>query len=211
MRRLILAASLLALPTLVMPTLAHAEPVQEARSATAACLAAIIDNAPVEDIDGDDVVIRRGKAPVSCTVRVSDGQPVVVRDAVLTAIKRRAELFTPARTAWAGGEVASRETFCNIPGRRALAVFVSTARPGQQPVLTATVFETTKRDERCDRDLGVQTIAANEPLPAEAAPEAAAPTETAKAKAPPIAEIAPPPPKKKKQSLLRRIPGLSRD
>ncbi|PZQ59986.1 MAG: hypothetical protein DI570_15100 [Phenylobacterium zucineum] len=203
MRRLILAASLLALPTL-----AHADPVQEARSATAACLSAIIDNAPVEDIDGDDVVIRRGKDPVSCTVRVSDGQPVVVRDAVLTAIKRRAELFTPARTTWAGGEVASRETFCNLPGRRALAVFVSTARPGQLPVLTATVFETTKRDERCDRDLGVQTIAANEPAPAA---EAAAPTQTAEAKAPPIAEIAPPPPKKKKQSLLRRIPGLSRD
>lgn len=202
MRRLILAAASLALPTL-----AHADPVQEARSATGACLAAIIDNAPVEDIDGDDVVIRRGKDPVSCTVRVSDGQPVVIRDAVLTAIKRRAELFTPARTAWAAGEVASRETFCNLPGRRALAVFVSTAKPGQGPVLTATVFETRKRDERCDRDLGVQTIAANEPAPA----EAATPTQAAETKGQAIAEIAPPPPKKKKQSLLRRIPGLSRD
>lgn len=206
MRKVLLAA-----PLLFLPALARADPAQEARSATGACLAAIIDNAPVEDIDGDDVVIRRGKDPVSCTVRVSAGQPVVIRDAVLNAVKRRAELFTPARTAWAGGEVASRETFCNIPGRRALAVFVSTARPGQSPVLTATVFETAKRDERCDRDLGVQTVAAHEPAPSEAAPDVVAPAQTAEAKAPPIAEIAPPPPKKKKQSLLRRIPGLSRD
>jgi hypothetical protein len=210
MRRLILAAALFA-----VPALAHADPVQEARSATAACLAAVIDNAPVEDIDGDDVVIRRGKEPVSCTVRVSAGQPVVVRDAVITAIKRRAELFSPARSTWQAGEVASRETFCNLPGRRALAVFVSTSKPEQSPVLTATVFETKARDERCDRDLGVQAIAANE-APAPAATPAAedappAPVQTAKAAAPPIAEIDPPPAKKKKQSILRRIPGLSRD
>lgn len=173
---------------------AHADPVLEARSATAACLSAVIDNAPVEDIDGDYVNIRRGKDPVSCTVRVNAGEPVVIKDAVQTAIKRRAELFTPARTTWEVGDWASRETFCNIPGRRALAVFVSTNKPGLQPVLTATVFEVAKRDPRCDQDMGVQTVAAA----AEPAPK-------------PVAETAAPAAKTKRQSWLRRLPGLGRN
>lgn len=139
---------------------AHADPVQEARSATAACLSAVIDGAPVEDIDGDDVVIRRGKEPVSCTVRVTGGEPVVIHDAVMVAIKRRAELFAPARTKWAPGEDASRETFC-ANSRRALMVAVNTAKPGRLPVLTATVFEAPERDDRCDLDKGLQ---AAEPL-----------------------------------------------
>ena len=37
---------------------------------------------------------------------------------------------------------------------------MSTNKPGYQPVLTATVFEVAKRDERCDRDMGSQTVAA---------------------------------------------------
>jgi hypothetical protein len=191
----------LALLMTVPAAAARAEPAQEARSAVAACLSAVIDDAPVEDIDGDDVSIRRGKEPVSCTVHVTGGEPVVVRDAVLTAIKRRSELFTAARTRWEAGEFASRETFCNVPGRRALAVFVSTAKPGRQPVLTATVFEAPKRDERCDKDLGVQRLAASD--------EPAAPA-TAAAAVPPPSEVAAPQAKKKKPSLLRRIPGLGR-
>lgn len=160
MRTLALAL-LLTLPAAV----AHADPVQEARSATAACLAAVIDNAPVEDIDGDDVTIRRGRDPVSCTVRVAAGEPVQIQDAVHAALKRRAELFVPAKTKWQAGDWAFRETFCNLPGRRALAAFVSTNKPGYQPVLTVTVFEADRRDERCDRDLGVQQVAAAEPPP----------------------------------------------
>ena len=197
--RLLLIATLL-----LIPAAAHADPVQEARSATGACLAAILDNAPVDDVDGDDVQIRRGKDPVSCTVRVTAGEPVLIKDAVQQAMKRRHEIFAPARTAWAPGEWASRETWCNIPGARALAVFVTTAKPGRQPVLTATVFEAAKRDARCDRDLGVQQVAANE---AAAPAEAVKPAETA---TPPVAEIAPPP-EKKKESFLRKIPGLGRD
>lgn len=197
----------LALLLTIPAAAAHADPVQEARSATAACLAAVIDNAPVEDIDGDDVTIRRGRDPVSCTVRVSAGEPVQIQDAVQSAIKRRAELFVPAKTKWQAGDWAFRETFCNIPGRRALAAFVSTNKPGYQPVLTVTVFEAAKRDERCDRDLGVQQVAAAEP-PA----PAAAPVETAAAAstAAPVIELPPPAAKKKKQSFLRRIPGLGR-
>jgi len=204
---------------LVLPAAAaHADPIQEARSATSACLSAVIDGAPVEDIDGDDVTIRRGKDPVSCTVRVSAGEPVQIQDAVQTALKRRAELFSPAKTRWDPGDWAFRETFCNIPGRRALAVFVSTNKPGFQPVLTATVFEVPKRDERCDRDLGLQKVAAAEPpaplpetQPAETA-EAAPPAATAQASAaPPVIEIpAQAEKKKKKQSFLRKIPGLAR-
>lgn len=196
MRTLVLAA-LMTLPAAA----AQADPAQEARSATAACLSAVIDNAPVDDIDGTDVVIRRGKAPVSCTVRVTGGAPVVIQDAVQTAIKRRPELFTPARTRWEAGEWAARETWCNIPGRRALAVFVTTGKPGSQPVLTATVFEVEKRDARCDRDLGVQTVAAADEPQAPTAVAAAPPPEAAAAPAKP----------KKKQSWLRRLPGLSRD
>ena len=190
----------LALLLTIPAAAAHADPVQEARSATAACLAAVIDAAPVEDIDGDDVVIRRGKDPVSCTVRVDAGEPVVVQDAVQAAIKRRAELFTPAKSKWQAGEWAFRETYCNIPGRRSLAVFVSTNKPGHQPVLTATVFEVAKRDERCDRDLGVQTMAAAE------AP-AAAPVQTASTStAPAVIELPPQPAKAKKKGLRDRIP-----
>ncbi len=198
--RTVALALLLALPAAA----ARAEPVQEARSATAACLAAVIDNAPVEDIDGDDVTIRRGAEPASCTVRVTAGEPVQVQDAVQAAINRRAELFVPAKTRWEAGDWAFQETFCNLPGRRALAVFVSTNKPGRQPVLTATVFEMPKRDERCDRDAGLQIVAAVE------APTAA-PGPTAQASAaPPIAELPVQPKAKKKQSFLRKIPGLRR-
>lgn len=152
MRAVVLAGLLLTPPTAA----AHAEPVQEARSATAACLSAVVDNAPVEDIDGDDVTIRRGTDPVSCTVTVTAGQPVVIRDAVLSSIKKRQELFAPAKTSWEAAGYASREMFCNVALRRALGVLVSTAKPGGQPVLVATVYEAPQRDERCDRDLGIQ-------------------------------------------------------
>ena len=189
----------LALLLTIPAAAAHADPVQEARSATAACLSAVIDNAPVEDVDGDDVTIRRGKDPVSCTVRVTAGEPVQIQDAVQAAIKRRAELFAPARTQWEAGDWAFRETFCNVPGRRALAAFVSTNKPGYQPVLTVTVFEAAKRDERCDRDLGAQKVAA-----AEAPPPAVAATSA------PVIELPPAAAKKKKQSFLRKIPGLGR-
>lgn len=196
MRPLILTA------VLAVPAAAQADPVQEARSATSACLSAIIEGAPVEDIDGDDVTIRRGKDPVSCTVRVTAGEPVLIRDAVLVAMKRRSEIFAPARTRWEPGAWASRETFCNIPSRRALAVFVSTAKPGALPVLTATVFEAKDRDKRCDQDLGLQTATASEtPPPANASSaEGASVAEPAKVEMPPK-------PEKKKRRWLPRLGG----
>ena len=51
-----------------------------------------------------------------------------------------------------------------LPARRTSAT-VSTAKPGRQPVLVATVFEAAKRDERCDKDLGLQTPTADAPAP----------------------------------------------
>lgn len=203
MRALLLAPVLLALPV-VAPSAAWADPVQEARSATGACLSAIIDDAPVEDIDGDDVTIRRGKDPVSCTVRVTAGEPVLIRDAVMVALKRRAEIFSPARTRWEPGTWASRETFCNIPGRRAFAAFVSTAKPGLQPVATVTVFETKVRDRRCDQDAGVQTVAA-----AEAPPTAAAAAEMTTAAPEPARVAAPAKAEKRKKGLRERL-GLGK-
>jgi len=188
MRILVLAALALA-PAAV----AHADPAQDARSATAACLSAIIDGAPVGDIDDGPISIRRATDPVSCTVSVSDGAPVVVRDAVLTAITRRAELFRPTVTRWDPQGFASREAFCNLSLRRNLNVVVSTGKPDAQPVLVATVFEAASRDGRCDRDEGVQTLAD----PAAATPK------------PDVAEVAAKPAKAKRR-LIPRLPGFGR-
>jgi len=175
---------------------ARADPADDARSATAACLSAVIDGAPVGDIEAGPIAIRRGADPVSCTVTVSDGEPVVVRDAVMKAISRRAELFRPTRARWDPEGFATREAFCNLSLRRNLNVVVSTARPGLQPVLVSTVFEVNKRDGRCDRDEGIQTLAAKEP---------ASTTGT-----PPIQELTPKPAKAKKR-LIPRLPWPGRD
>ena len=177
-------------------TTARADPAQDARSATAACLSAVIDGAPVEDIQDGAISIRRGKDPVSCTVSVSDGEPVVVRDAVMTAITRRAELFRPTRTRWDPQGFASREAFCNLSLRRNLNVAVSTAKPGLQPVLVATVFEAPERDGRCDRDEGIQMLAEKEPASATSPPR--------------IQELTPKPVTAKKR-LIPRLPWLGRD
>lgn len=155
--RLALAMTLIA-GALATPALAQEPepPEAEARSAMGACLSAIIDGAPVGDVDGVAVQVRREKEPESCTVRVTAGQPVVVRDAVIQAITRRKEAFLPAKTKWAPNDFASRETFCNTRGERALNAVVSTAKPGEPLVLIATVFEAKTRDSRCDKDEGLQ-------------------------------------------------------
>jgi hypothetical protein len=146
-----------ALAFLALPAIAHAEPVSEARSAVGACLAAIIDGAPVPDqIKGDDAEIRRESQPATCTVTVTGGEPAAVRAGVLEALERRPERFSPAKTRWDPGAFASRETFCSLPARRSFNVLVSTAKPGEPLTLTATVLETKERDARCDRDEGVQ-------------------------------------------------------
>lgn len=196
MRALALAL-LLTLPAAA----AHADVVADARSATGACLSAVIDGAPVGDVEDGPIAIRRGKDPVSCTVTVSEGEPVVIREAVLAAITRRAELFKPTKTRWDAETFASREAFCNLSLRRHLSAVVSTARPGVQPVAVVTVFEAAQRDPRCDRDDGLQKFA----VAAEAPPAAASAT-------PPIQEVSPPPAKDKakKKGWLPRIPGLSR-
>jgi len=204
--------TLAAAAVLIAPGLARADPVQEARSATGACLAAVLNGAPVEDIDGDDAFIRRGKDPVSCTVTVTAGEPVQIRDAIQVAIQRRPEAFSLARSTWAAETFASREAWCNLPGARAVTAFVSTGKPGMSPVAVVTVFETAKRDNRCDRDLGVQTIAANAPDPtapvAAAAPSA--PPETKVAAAPQTPAAKPEAKKKKWRVVMPRIPGISR-
>jgi hypothetical protein len=135
---------------------AWADPVYEARSAMGACLAAVIDKAPVVDIKGQDVAIHRETSPNLCAVTAGAGDPAELRRAVLAAVAARPEGFTPARTAWAPGAMASREALCNAPGRRALNVVVETARPGGTPALTATVVEGRIRDQRCDLDMGRQ-------------------------------------------------------
>ncbi|WP_337189229.1 hypothetical protein [Phenylobacterium sp.] len=189
-------SSLILVAVLLAPPVAAADPVQEARSATGACLSAILEGAPVGDIDGSDVSIRRGQDPVSCTVRVTAGEPVVIKDVVQSAIKRRSEIFAPARTAWEPGDWASRETWCNLPGRRAVSVFVSTAKPGRQPVLTATVFEAETRDARCDRDLGVQPVTTAEAEAPTADPVIQTPASAARPEA--------------KKRWLPRLPGLGK-
>ncbi|WP_293678990.1 hypothetical protein [uncultured Phenylobacterium sp.] len=165
MRALVLTA-LLVLPAAV----AHADPVEEARSATGACFAAILDGAPVETIQGEDVAIYRKPGERTCTVSVWAGEPVVIREAVLVAVKRRAEAFSPARTAWDPGQFASREVFCNLPSRRAVIALIDTHKPGGGDIVTVTVADIGKRDDRCDRDLGLQkatTEGAAAPPPSE--------------------------------------------
>ncbi len=153
MRSLFVAAAL----ALSVPAIAHADPASEAASAVGACISAIADGAPVADqIKGEFVEIRREKEPETCTVTVTGGQPVAVRTAVLDALGKRKERFSPAKTQWEPGGFASREAFCNLPAGRAFNVIVSTARPGEPLTLTATVLETRERDVRCDRDEGLQ-------------------------------------------------------
>lgn len=195
MRTLALAATLLILPAAA----AHAEIADDARSATAACLSAVIDGAPVGDVTEGPISIRRGKDPVSCTVSISDGAPVQVYEGVVTAIRKRPELFTPMKTRWNPEAFAMREAYCNLSLRRHLNVVVSTGKPGLRPVVVATVFESRERDGRCDRDLGLQTVAA-----------ADNPAASAVSAPPPPTELTPPPPKEKKKGWMPRIPGLSK-
>jgi hypothetical protein len=148
---------LLALATLAATAQpAAADPAQDARSAVGACLAAVIDKAPVVSVKDGAIEIVREAQPNSCTVRVQGGQPVVVREAVLQALAKRGERFTPAKTAWDPDGFASRETYCSLPSRRPINVVVSTAKPGEPLTLIATVFDAAKRDTRCDRDEGLQ-------------------------------------------------------
>jgi len=193
MRTFALAAALLILPAAA----AHAEIADDARSATAACLSAVIDGAPVGDVTEGPISIRRGKDPVSCTVSISDGAPVQVYEGVVTAIRKRPELFAPMKTRWNPEAFAMREAYCNLSLRRHLNVVVSTGKPGLRPVVVATVFESRERDGRCDRDLGVQTVATDPAAPGVSA-------------APPPTELSPPPPKERKKGWMSRIPGLSK-
>ncbi|MDB5466218.1 MAG: hypothetical protein JWQ46_980 [Phenylobacterium sp.] len=151
------AAALGLLIALAAGLAARAEPAYEAGSAMGACLAAVIDRAPVVSVKGHDVEIRREANPNACTVEATAGIPSEVRDSVLAAIAKRPERFAPALTHWDPVGYASRETFCNAPGRRNLNVVVSIAKPGAKgPTLLATVVEAKDRDERCDRDAGLQ-------------------------------------------------------
>jgi hypothetical protein len=135
---------------------AAAEPAQDAASAMRACLDAVIDGAPVDSVRAGPIEISREKEPNACTVAVGEGEPAVVRDAVLKAVSERRERFSPARTRWDPGQFATRETWCNLPGRRNLNVVISTGMPGRPLKLIATALEAKERDTRCDRDEGVQ-------------------------------------------------------
>ncbi|WP_395673489.1 hypothetical protein [Phenylobacterium sp.] len=137
------------------------DPSETTASATRACLAAVIDGAPVDDMAIDGVRVSRSKDPNACTVQVEVGEPAALRRAALAAVNSRRELFGPAKTQWEPGAFASRETFCNLPGRRALNVIVSTSMPGAARKLSLTVLEARERDVRCDRDQGLQKPSAN--------------------------------------------------
>ncbi len=145
-----------ALAALTASSRAMADPAYEARTAVGACLAAVIDKAPVADGKGQDVALHRETSPNLCVVTVTGGDPAEVRRAVMGVISARPERFAPAKSAWTPGTWAAREALCNAPGRRVLNVVVETARPGASPVLNATVVEGRTRDQRCDQDLGEQ-------------------------------------------------------
>ena len=125
-------ATLAALASLAAAPAAFAEPVYEAHSAMGACLAAVIDKAPVVDAKGQDVAVHRETAPNLCAVTVSAGDPSEVRRSVLDAVAARPERFGPAKTAWAAGALASRETLCSWPpwSRRGRATSAATSTWG---------------------------------------------------------------------------------
>jgi len=154
-----IAAALIvpALIALAAAVPAHAEPALEARSAMRACLEALIDGAPVGNVKGLDVEVRRENEPDACTVQVTAGSPSDVRAAVLEAIMERPEGFAPAKTSWDPGSYGTRETFCNAPGGIPVNVVVSTARPHAPGlILLATALRAAQRDARCDLDAGLQ-------------------------------------------------------
>jgi hypothetical protein len=142
--------------TLAVGSAAHADPAYEARSAMGACLAAVIDKAPVVDGAQGGVAVHRETQPNMCSVTVTAGDPAEIHQAVMDAVAERAERFAPAKTAWDPGALASRETLCNAPGRRAMNIVVETSKPGAPVVLKATVVEGASRDQRCDLDMGLQ-------------------------------------------------------
>ena len=144
------------LASLAAGAAAHADPAYEAGSAMGACLAAVIDKAPVVDMAQGGVEVHRDTQPNLFAVPVTTGDPALVRQAVLDAVAQRPEGFAPARTAWDPGALASRDTLCNAPGRRALNVVVETAKPGAPVAVKATVIEGASRDQRCDIDMGLQ-------------------------------------------------------
>jgi hypothetical protein len=154
MRSLLIFAAVVTAAAAAQP--ARADAVYEANTAATACFEAVIDGAPVEDAKGDDVSIHREKNPNICAVTVTGGDPAEVRSAVLAAMAERSEGFAPAKTVWDPGALASRETWCNRPGKRALNLVVETAKPGASPVVVATVAESRARDQRCDIDMGLQ-------------------------------------------------------
>ncbi|WP_374468772.1 hypothetical protein [Phenylobacterium sp.] len=164
----VLLAGALALAAASLTGPAAAEPAQEAASAMRACLDAVIEGAPVDSIRAGEIEITRERDPNACTVAVSEGEPAVVREAVLKAVADRRERFTPAKTRWDPGQFATRETWCNVAGRRHLNVVISTGMPGRPLKLIATALEAKERDSRCDRDEGVQ----KPPLAPAAAPAA---------------------------------------
>lgn len=144
------------LASLAVASAARADPVYEAGAAVGACLAAVIDGAPVADAANEDAAIHRETKPNLCIVQVVNGDPAEVRQAVLEEIAKRPEGFKPAKSAWEAGEFASREALCNAPGRRAFSVLVETGKPNAVVTLMATVVEGDKRDRRCDVDMGLQ-------------------------------------------------------
>jgi hypothetical protein len=135
---------------------AAAQPELEAASAMRACLDAVIEKAPVDSLRAGEIEIVREKDVNACTIQVTAGEPAVVREAVLKAVGERKERFSPAKTRWEPGRFATRETYCNLPGRRNLNVVISTGMPGQPLKLIATAMEGKDRDPRCDTDAGLQ-------------------------------------------------------
>lgn len=153
--RLVISGLFAAL-ALALGSAARADPAYEAGAAMGACLAAVIDRAPVADMTAGGVTVHRETQPNLCSVTVAGGDPAEVRREVTQALAERPEQFAPAKTAWDPGPLAVRETLCNAPGRRALNVVVEAGRPGAPVTLKATVIEAAARDPRCDRDFGLQ-------------------------------------------------------
>ncbi len=136
---------------------ARLNPEADAVHALNICLSAVEQKQQPAVTAFGSTVLRGQPDGKACTFAVKTGDASTLRNAVVSAIMVPPRSFAPAKTDWDPGAFLSRQTLCGGAEAANLSVLVSAgAKMAGQPQLIATVLESTKRDSRCDQDLGLQ-------------------------------------------------------
>lgn len=136
---------------------ARLNPEADAVQALTICLSAVEQKQQPAVTAFGSAVLRGQPDGKSCTFAVKTGDASTLRNAVVSAMVMPPTSFAPAKTHWDPGAFLNRQTLCGREGRRNLSVLISSgAKVTGQPQLVATVLKSSKRDSRCDQDLGVQ-------------------------------------------------------